>query len=49
MQQHLEGATNPLYSDAPFYMLLETHGSNTAHDVQKLEAFLEVWTVWGQG
>lgn len=26
---------------APFYMLIETHGSSEAHDAEKLEGFLE--------
>eukprot|EP00983_Pelagomonas_calceolata_P080925 1155348-Pelagomonas_calceolata.AAC.4 len=26
----------------PFYVLVETHGSNGAHDREKLDAFLEV-------
>eukprot|EP00798_Chlamydomonas_sp_ICE-L_P023699 gene23699-9240_t len=39
--QHLEGATNPLPASAPFYVLVETHGSNITHDVEKLDAFLE--------
>jgi D-2-hydroxyglutarate dehydrogenase len=44
---HLPDCKNPLGSAAeaaaggPFYMLVETHGSNEAHDAQKLEAFLE--------
>ena len=39
-----EDLVNPLGSDAQpeqFYMVLETSGSNEAHDYQKLEAFLE--------
>lgn len=27
--------------DFPFYMLIETSGSNSAHDEEKLNAFLE--------
>lgn len=41
----LGGSGRPEGSSAsaagPFYMLIETHGSNEAHDGQKLEAFLE--------
>jgi D-2-hydroxyglutarate dehydrogenase len=29
----------------PFYMVVETHGSNAAHDKKKLEGFLEVGLV----
>ncbi|EDQ89466.1 uncharacterized protein MONBRDRAFT_25135 [Monosiga brevicollis MX1] len=32
---------NPFDSTAPFYVLVETHGSNSEHDYAKLEAFLE--------
>jgi len=41
--EQLEGVVNPLGQGgaAPFYMVLETHGSNAKHDVEKLEAFLE--------
>lgn len=45
---HLPDCRNPLEGSAagssaagPFYMLIETHGSNEVHDGQKLEAFLE--------
>ncbi|KAL8704651.1 MAG: hypothetical protein Q9201_002185 [Fulgogasparrea decipioides] len=31
----------PLEGDHPFYCLIETSGSNTEHDSEKLEAFLE--------
>lgn len=31
---------NPI-SSSPFYVLIETHGSNEAHDEEKLNAFLE--------
>ena len=37
--------SNPLSGEAassPFYMLIETHGSNEGHDMQKLDCFLEV-------
>lgn len=33
-------AQNPL-SDYPFYVLIETHGSNERHDTEKLNTFLE--------
>ena len=46
VEAQLEGASNPLgmggSEPAPFFMLLETHGSTEQHDVQKLDAFLEV-------
>ena len=45
VESQLEGATNPLHGEAamsPFYMLIETHGSNEGHDIQKLDSFLEV-------
>ncbi|CAH0557517.1 unnamed protein product [Brassicogethes aeneus] len=37
--EHLK-VKNPL-PDYPFYMLIETHGSNNAHDEEKLNQFLE--------
>ena len=49
VESQLEGVTNPLEGGGqqsegaqPFYMLIETHGSNEGHDVEKLDAFLEV-------
>ncbi|KEZ42526.1 putative D-lactate dehydrogenase [Scedosporium apiospermum] len=39
--QHFTGNTNPLDGDHPFYVLVETSGSNGEHDYAKLEAFLE--------
>ena len=47
VETQLEGASNPLGGKtgserSPFYMLIETHGSNEQHDMQKLDAFLEV-------
>ncbi|XP_070561383.1 D-2-hydroxyglutarate dehydrogenase, mitochondrial-like [Ptychodera flava] len=33
--------TNPLSADYPFYVLVETSGSNATHDEEKLNAFLE--------
>lgn len=35
------GITTPLESQAPFYVLIETAGSNAGHDEEKLHAFLE--------
>ncbi|KAJ2432866.1 D-lactate ferricytochrome c oxidoreductase, partial [Coemansia sp. RSA 2440] len=36
-----QGLRNPLTSDYPFYVLVETSGSNNAHDDEKLTALLE--------
>ncbi|KAK4621425.1 D-2-hydroxyglutarate--pyruvate transhydrogenase DLD2 [Fulvia fulva] len=41
------GAKLPLENDYPFYCLVETSGSNTDHDSEKLNAFLE--HVMGEG
>jgi FAD/FMN-containing dehydrogenase len=41
------GAKLPLENDHPFYCLIETSGSNTDHDSEKLNAFLE--HVMGEG
>lgn len=38
---------DPLESSCPFYVLIETSGSNSRHDMEKLEAFLE--TAMGSG
>lgn len=35
------GRRRPLQGDSPFYVLVETSGSNSEHDAAKLEAFLE--------
>lgn len=35
------GLKRPLEGDHPFYCVIETSGSNPAHDSQKLESFLE--------
>lgn len=35
------GLRNPLGAQYPFYMLLETHGSNNEHDEEKLQSCLE--------
>ncbi|XP_034989595.2 D-2-hydroxyglutarate dehydrogenase, mitochondrial isoform X1 [Zootoca vivipara] len=39
VEQHLK-LTNPV-SESPFYVLIETSGSNSAHDEEKLSHFLE--------
>ncbi len=42
VERHLHGVHSPLTGDPhPFYVLLETHGSNASHDEQKLTALLE--------
>lgn len=58
---YLPGVTNPLAGqgqaaeagdprvDKPFYMLVETHGSDASHDQAKLDAFLEVFGACGGG
>ncbi|KAG6580303.1 D-2-hydroxyglutarate dehydrogenase, mitochondrial precursor [Phytophthora cinnamomi] len=38
---------DPLETPSPFYVLIETSGSNTDHDMEKLEAYLE--DVMGSG
>jgi len=35
------GVSSPLETEAPFYVLIETAGSNAAHDEEKLHSFLE--------
>lgn len=35
------GAVDLSNAGAPFYMVIETHGSDAAHDAEKLERFLE--------
>mmetsp|Transcript_30955 Transcript_30955/g.78916 ORF Transcript_30955/g.78916 Transcript_30955/m.78916 type:complete len:539 (-) Transcript_30955:125-1741(-) len=35
------GITTPLETESPFYVLIETAGSNATHDQEKLESFLE--------
>ncbi|GAM82279.1 hypothetical protein ANO11243_002580 [Dothideomycetidae sp. 11243] len=37
----VSGTTLPLEGEHPFYVLIETRGSNGDHDQEKLEAFLE--------
>ncbi|GAO16908.1 uncharacterized protein UV8b_02856 [Ustilaginoidea virens] len=37
----VRGGTKPLEGDYPFYCLIETSGSNSDHDYDKLEKFLE--------
>lgn len=42
VKQHLAvGANDPLQSTHPFYVLIETSGSNKEHDDEKLGAYLE--------
>jgi D-2-hydroxyglutarate dehydrogenase len=43
-QQQQEGGQE---QGGPFYMVVETQGSNAAHDKEKLEGFLEVGGVGG--
>ncbi|TYZ64642.1 hypothetical protein PybrP1_000409 [[Pythium] brassicae (nom. inval.)] len=38
---HFEALKDPLESTCPFYLVVETSGANNAHDVEKLEAFLD--------
>ncbi len=38
--KHIPGARDPLSSSFPFYVLLETSGSNAVHDREKIDAFL---------
>jgi len=38
--RYLDGTQAPMESDFPFYMLIETSGSNEQHDREKLESFL---------
>lgn len=39
--KHLEGTRNPLPdTQTPFYLVVETSGSNEAHDSEKLEVVL---------
>lgn len=45
--QLAKGSKSPLENDHPFYCLIETSGSNTDHDSEKLEKFLE--HVLGEG
>lgn len=40
-KHHLGDLEHPLSDDHPFYILIETSGSNKEHDDAKLEAFLE--------
>jgi D-2-hydroxyglutarate dehydrogenase len=36
--EHLEGVRNPLPdTQTPFYLVVETHGSNEGHDYEKLQ------------
>jgi FAD/FMN-containing dehydrogenase len=38
---HHRKVTDPLESKHPFYLVIETHGSNAAHDEEKLNKFFE--------
>jgi len=38
---YLHGVTRPMDTEYPFYMLIETSGSNSEHDNAKIEAFIE--------
>lgn len=38
---HSTSSTYPLEGEYPFYVLIETSGSNSEHDMAKLESFLE--------
>ena len=38
-----------LQAASPFYMLIETHGSNAKHDTEKLDMFLEVSAAYFTG
>ncbi|SCU91614.1 LADA_0F11012g1_1 [Lachancea dasiensis] len=40
-RKHLKDVPHPLEDEYPFYILIETSGSNKEHDDTKLEAFLE--------
>ena len=41
--EHLEGIRNPLPdTQTPFYLVVETSGSNEAHDYEKMEVRLSV-------
>eukprot|EP01104_Vermistella_antarctica_P015815 TRINITY_DN5266_c0_g1_i1.p1 TRINITY_DN5266_c0_g1~~TRINITY_DN5266_c0_g1_i1.p1 ORF type:complete len:509 (+),score=91.10 TRINITY_DN5266_c0_g1_i1:61-1587(+) len=39
--EHITGARDPLSSPSPFYVLIETSGSVSEHDQEKLNSFLE--------
>ena len=39
--KHIQGSRDPLEAPYPFYMLIETSGTNAVHDADKLSAFLE--------
>ncbi|KAK5107926.1 hypothetical protein LTR62_000531 [Meristemomyces frigidus] len=41
LYRQASGAKLPLEGDHPFYCLIETSGSNTEHDKEKLDSFLE--------
>ncbi|KAJ3280090.1 hypothetical protein HK104_000909 [Borealophlyctis nickersoniae] len=41
VKRHVQGARDPFDAQTPFYVLIETSGSNKDHDDEKLAAFLE--------
>jgi D-lactate dehydrogenase (cytochrome) len=41
VRKHLEHSREPFETQSPFYVLIETQGSNKEHDDEKLEGFLE--------
>ena len=47
--KHIPGTRDPLSAPFPFYMLIETSGTNAAHDAEKLGAFLDSQMAGGEG
>lgn len=41
LNKHMTGMKRPFTSEAPFYVLLETHGSNQEHDQEKITNLIE--------
>ncbi|TPX58086.1 hypothetical protein PhCBS80983_g03398 [Powellomyces hirtus] len=41
VKHHIPGIREPFETDVPFYVLIETSGSNKDHDDEKLSAFLD--------
>ncbi|KAJ3036647.1 hypothetical protein HDV00_002471 [Rhizophlyctis rosea] len=41
VKRHVQGAREPFDTQTPFYVLIETSGSNKDHDDEKLASFLE--------
>lgn len=39
--EYIDGSESPLASDHPFYVLVETRGSNREHDKEKMSLFVE--------